>query len=98
KGDPVAEVHRIAGGGGVDYAFEVVGHQQTVEQAFNSTHRGGTTVVVGVCPTGTRISIDPTMLLQQRELTSRRVQLGEVNQAYEALLQGEVKRSVVVFE
>ena len=81
------------------------------------------------CPTGTRISIDPTMLLQQRvltgssfgaghqrtdvpmlidlfmdgryklrELISRRVPLGEVNQAYEALLQGEVKRSVVVFD
>ena len=33
-----------------------------------------------------------------RELISRRVPLGEVNQAYEALLQGEVKRSVVVFE
>jgi len=129
KGDPVAEVQQIAGGGGVDYAFEVVGYQQTVEQAFNSTHRGGTTVVVGVCPTGTRISIDPTMLLQQRvltgssfgaghqrtdvpmlidlfmdgryklrELISRRVSLGEVNQAYEALLQGEVKRSVVVFD
>jgi Zn-dependent alcohol dehydrogenase len=129
KGDPVAEVQQIAGGGGVDYAFEVVGYQQTVEQAFNSTHRGGTTVVVGVCPTGTRISIDPTMLLQQRvltgssfgaghqrtdvpmlidlfmdgryklrELISRRVPLGEVNQAYEALLQGEVKRSVVVFD
>jgi S-(hydroxymethyl)glutathione dehydrogenase/alcohol dehydrogenase len=33
-----------------------------------------------------------------RELISRRVPLGEVNQAYEALLQGEVKRSVVVFD
>src|SRR5947209_1335302 len=33
-----------------------------------------------------------------RELISRRVPLGDVNQAYEALLQGEVKWSVVVFD
>jgi S-(hydroxymethyl)glutathione dehydrogenase / alcohol dehydrogenase len=33
-----------------------------------------------------------------RELISRRVPLGEVKQAYDALLQGEVKRSVVVFD
>ncbi len=36
--------------------------------------------------------------IRLRELISRRVPLGEVNQAYEVLLQGEVKRSVVVFD
>jgi len=67
--DPVARVHAIAGGGGVDYAFEVVGTQRTIEQAVLSTHRGGTTVVVGVSPAGTRLSLDPTLFLQQRVLT-----------------------------
>ena len=47
----------------------MVGTQQTIEQAFLSTHRGGTCVVVGVSPAGTRISIDPGLLLQQRVLT-----------------------------
>ena len=59
KEDPVARVQAISGTGGVDYAFEVVGLQKTVEQALLSTHRGGTAVMVGVCPAGTRLSIDP---------------------------------------
>jgi Zn-dependent alcohol dehydrogenase len=69
KEDPVARVHAIAGGGGVDFAFELVGLPATMEQAFLSTHRGGTTVVVGICPAGTRITIDPMLLIQQRVLT-----------------------------
>ena len=48
EGDPVATVAEIAGGGGVDFAFEVVGHAGTVAQAFAMTRRGGTAVVVGV--------------------------------------------------
>jgi Zn-dependent alcohol dehydrogenase len=126
--DPVARVQAIAGGGGVDYAFEVVGTQRTIEQAVLSTHRGGTTVVVGVSPAGTRLSLDPSLFLQQRTLTgssfgaghqrtdvpmlidlfmdgkyklreliSRSVGLNDVNHAYDLLLQGEVKRSVVVY-
>jgi S-(hydroxymethyl)glutathione dehydrogenase / alcohol dehydrogenase len=128
KEDPVARVQALAGGGGVDYAFEVVGTQRTIEQALASTHRGGMTVVVGVCPAGTRLSIDPTMFLQQRTLTgtsfggghqrtdvpmlldlylsgkykldeliSRRMALSEINEAFDLLRQGEVKRSVIVY-
>ena len=127
--DPVARVQAISGTGGVDCAFEVVGTQATIEQALASTHRGGTCVVVGVSPAGTRISVDPGMLLQQRiltgssfggghqrtdvpmlidlymagkykleELITRRVALGELNQAFDRMLKGEVKRSVVVFD
>jgi len=126
--DPVARVQAIAGGGGVDYAFEVVGTAKTIEQALLSTHRGGTAVAVGVCPAGTRLSIDPVMLLQQRTLTgtsfgggrqrtdvpmlidlymagrykldeliSRRFALSEINEAFDLLRRGEVKRSVVVY-
>ena len=128
KEEPVARVHAISGTGGVDYAFEVVGMQKTVEQALLSTHRGGTAVVVGVCPAGTRLSIDPSLLLQQRiltgssfggghqrtdvpmlidlfmagkykiqELISRRLPLTELNHAFDLMLQGEVKRSVIVY-
>jgi S-(hydroxymethyl)glutathione dehydrogenase/alcohol dehydrogenase len=126
--DPVARVQAISGSGGVDFAFELVGTQATIEQAVLSTHRGGTAVVVGVCPAGTKISLDPALFLQQRvltgtsfggghqrtdvpmlidmfmsgkyklkELISRRVPLSDVNLAYDALLKGEVKRSVVVY-
>jgi Zn-dependent alcohol dehydrogenase len=127
KEDPVARVHVLSGTGGVDYAFEVVGMQATVEQALASTHRGGTCVMVGVCPSGTRLSIDPTLLLQQRvltgssfggghqrtdvtmlidlymsgkykldELVSRRLPLAALNEAFDLMVQGEVKRSVIV--
>jgi S-(hydroxymethyl)glutathione dehydrogenase / alcohol dehydrogenase len=128
KEDPVARVQAISGRSGVDLAFEVVGTQRTMEQALLSTHRGGTCVVVGVSPAGTRLSIDPSLLLQQRvltgssfggghqrtdvpmlidlymsgqykldELISRRLPLGELNRAFDLMLQGEVKRSVIVY-
>jgi len=128
KEDPVARVHAISGMGGVDYSFEVVGNQKTIEQALLATHRGGTCVVVGVSPAGTRISVDPSLLLQQRvltgssfgaghqrtdvpmlidlymsgkykldELITRRVPLRELNEAFDLMVQGEVKRSVVVY-
>ena len=129
KEDPVARVHALSGMGGVDYAFEVVGTQKTMEQALAATHRGGTCVVVGVSPAGTRLSIDPTMFLQQRvltgtsfggghqrtdvpmlldlymagkykldELITRRLPLKELNHAFDLMLEGEVKRSVIVYE
>jgi len=127
--DPVARVHAISGTGGVDYSFELVGTQATIEQAFLATHRGGTCVVVGVSPAGTRVSIDPGLLLQQRvltgssfgaghqrtdvpmlldlymagrykleELITRRIPLTDLNHAFDRMLKGEVKRSVVVYD
>ena len=129
KDEPVAAVQAISGGGGVDYAFEVVGSQKTIEQALLATHRGGTCVVVGVSPAGTRLSIDPGLLLQQRvltgssfggghqrtdvpmlidlymsgkyrlnELITRKVPLEDLNHAFDLMLAGEVKRSVVVYD
>jgi S-(hydroxymethyl)glutathione dehydrogenase/alcohol dehydrogenase len=84
---------------------------------------------VGVSPAGTRLSIDPGLLLQQRVLTgssfgaghqrtdvpllidlfmagkyrlkemvSRRLPLKELNHAFDLMKQGEVKRSVIVYE
>jgi S-(hydroxymethyl)glutathione dehydrogenase/alcohol dehydrogenase len=128
KGDPVAAVKALTDRDGVDFAFEIVGTQKTIEQALLATHRGGMCVVVGVTPAGTRLSIDPMLFLQQRvltgtsfggghqrtdvpmlidlymsgkyklnELITRRVPLSDVNEAYDLMLQGEVKRSVVVY-
>jgi S-(hydroxymethyl)glutathione dehydrogenase/alcohol dehydrogenase len=126
--DPVARVQALSGTGGVDVAFEAVGTQATIEQALLATHRGGTCVVVGVSPAGTRVSVDPMLLLQQRvltgssfgggrqrtdvpmlidlymsgryrldELITRRVPLTDLNHAFDLMLKGEVKRSVVVY-
>src|SRR2546425_7260486 len=44
--------------GGVDFAFEVVGTQRTIEQAllWGRGFRGGMAVVIGISPAGTRLS------------------------------------------
>jgi S-(hydroxymethyl)glutathione dehydrogenase/alcohol dehydrogenase len=124
--DPLAAVKQICGRDGADYAIEAVGIQKTMEQAFHAVHRGGTAVMIGVPPTGMRLSIDPWMLLGERvltgttfgsarqrvdlpmivdmfmdgkyklrELISREVELEDLNDAYDRLIKGEVKRSVV---
>src|SRR5918911_1035252 len=121
-----APVKEICGRDGADYAIEAVGIQKTMEQAFHSVHRGGTAVMIGVPPAGMRLSIDSTLLLQERiltgtrfgstpqrvdlpmivdmfmdgkyklrELISREVELEDLNDAYDRLIKGEVKRSVV---
>jgi S-(hydroxymethyl)glutathione dehydrogenase / alcohol dehydrogenase len=36
--------------GGVDYAFEAIGFSKTIEQAYQATGPGGTTVIVGMAP------------------------------------------------
>jgi S-(hydroxymethyl)glutathione dehydrogenase/alcohol dehydrogenase len=47
-GDAVAQVQSFTNGRGADYVFEVLGRASTIEQAWNMTRNGGTTVIVGV--------------------------------------------------
>lgn len=47
-GDPIEQVKALTGGRGVDYAFEVIGLQQTIESAYNMARRGGEMIVVGM--------------------------------------------------
>lgn len=47
-GDPVGQVHAATGGRGADYAFEVIGLPETINQAWATARRGGTVVVVGM--------------------------------------------------
>jgi Zn-dependent alcohol dehydrogenase len=60
--DPVEAIKRITGSG-VAYSFVAVGHTQAVEQAFAATEKGGTCVVIGLPPTGSRITVDPGLLV-----------------------------------
>jgi S-(hydroxymethyl)glutathione dehydrogenase/alcohol dehydrogenase len=48
SGDAVEQVRQLTAGRGADYAFEVIGRPETVQQAYAMTRRGGTTVVVGM--------------------------------------------------
>jgi S-(hydroxymethyl)glutathione dehydrogenase/alcohol dehydrogenase len=45
--DPVAAVHRMTGGRGVDHAVEAVGSARTIAVAYAMARRGGTVTVVG---------------------------------------------------
>ena len=71
KEDPVERIRGLTDGLGTDYSFEALGTVTTIEQAFLSTaKRLGTCVVLGVCPTGSRLSLDPRELLPDRTLTA----------------------------
>ncbi|TML41712.1 MAG: Zn-dependent alcohol dehydrogenase [Actinobacteria bacterium] len=56
-GDPVAQVQALTGGRGADYAFEVIGLPETVQQAYAMARRGGTAVVVGMPRMDTTVTL-----------------------------------------
>ena len=73
--DPSAEsllsvAREMTDGRGVDCAFEAVGTQATIEQAFELPRQGGTLVQVSVPPVSARPSL-PAYELFSRELTIR---------------------------
>jgi L-iditol 2-dehydrogenase len=73
--DPASEdllevVHGLTEGRGVECAFEAVGTQRTLEQAFQLPRQGGTLVQVSVPPTSTRPAWSAYELFS-RELTIR---------------------------
>jgi S-(hydroxymethyl)glutathione dehydrogenase/alcohol dehydrogenase len=127
KGDPVAQVMGMTGGG-VDFAFEAIGLSKTAEQCFGMVKRGGRAVVVGMIPVTQQVSVPGVGFLMEKgiigsfygstrqthdmpwlmelyrqkrlkidELISRRYKLDQINEAYAALKNGEVNRSVISF-
>ncbi|KAM3937175.1 alcohol dehydrogenase 1-like [Leptodactylus fuscus] len=66
---PFHEVLAEMTGGGVDYAFEVIGNIEVMESAVSSTYYGcGTTIIVGVAPTSSKMSFEPLQLLSGRTI------------------------------
>jgi S-(hydroxymethyl)glutathione dehydrogenase/alcohol dehydrogenase len=63
--DPVEASRALTGGFGVDYAFEVIGNPRTIGQAYESVHKGGTAVVVGVSDENAELTIKPVWLMRQ---------------------------------
>jgi alcohol dehydrogenase len=54
--DPIAAVRELTGGG-ADYAFESVGSESVLIQAYESTRRGGTTITIGLPAPGKMFSV-----------------------------------------
>jgi len=65
--EDVVDAVRELTGGGVDYAFEVIGLTHTVEQAVRAVRVGGTAVAVGIVPTGTTAQVNVQQLVMQEK-------------------------------
>ena len=64
----VVEAIRDLTGGGVDYAFEVIGQPATLRQALEATCEGGTAVLVGAAPDDGEVMIPMRHLFLDRSL------------------------------
>jgi S-(hydroxymethyl)glutathione dehydrogenase / alcohol dehydrogenase len=65
--EAVETVHNLAGGG-ADYAFEAIGSEETIRQAWAAVRPGGTVVVLGLLPKGSTFSIDSWGLIEEKRL------------------------------
>ena len=74
-GDGVVDELRELTGGGADYAIETVGNEKVLAQAYAATHRGGTTVTVGL-PHPERMLSIPAVSLVAEERTLKGSYLG----------------------
>jgi L-iditol 2-dehydrogenase len=68
--DPVAEVKKLTGGRGVDYAIEAVGTTQAYEQAFAMLRKGGVLSAFGITGEGDTMQIRPfEFVLGEKKVT-----------------------------
>ena len=65
--DTVAAVKDVTGGG-PDYAFEAIGSERAIQEAWKATRIGGTVVVVGIMPRGSTLTIDPWQFMSEKTL------------------------------
>ena len=54
--DPIAEVKKICGG--VDYAFEALGRESTIQQAWGTVDVDGGLILVGILKNGATLTLD----------------------------------------
>ncbi|HEY2259827.1 MAG TPA: zinc-binding dehydrogenase [Solirubrobacteraceae bacterium] len=67
-GDTTASEIRELTDGGVDYAFEVVGHAATIRTAWDALRPGGTAIVVGLAPAGVDVSLPAIEFLSEKSI------------------------------
>jgi S-(hydroxymethyl)glutathione dehydrogenase/alcohol dehydrogenase len=65
--DPVAAILQLSGGG-VDYAFEVIGRPETIRSAWDAIRPGGTAVIVGLVPDGVEATVPAVEFLSDKSL------------------------------
>jgi S-(hydroxymethyl)glutathione dehydrogenase/alcohol dehydrogenase len=62
----VVAIREVAGG--VDYAFEALGREQTIRQAWESIDLGGEAVVVGLMPHGATVTLDAGPFVDEKRI------------------------------
>jgi alcohol dehydrogenase len=72
--DPIAAIRDLTGGG-AEHAFESVGNEQVLMQAYQATKRGGTTITVGL-PAPDRMFSIPAVSLTLEERTIKGSYMG----------------------
>jgi S-(hydroxymethyl)glutathione dehydrogenase/alcohol dehydrogenase len=65
--DAVAAVQDLTDGG-PDYAFEAIGSERAIQDAWKAARAGGTVVVVGIMPRGASLTIDPWQFMSEKTL------------------------------
>ena len=65
--DVVSAVRELTAGG-PDYAFEAIGTEATIQQAWQAAGARGTVVVVGIMPRGRALTIDPWQFFAEKTL------------------------------
>lgn len=65
--DVIAAVRDLTHGG-PDYAFEAIGAETTIREAWDAARAGGTVVVVGMMPKGWTLTIDPWHFISEKTL------------------------------
>jgi S-(hydroxymethyl)glutathione dehydrogenase/alcohol dehydrogenase len=66
-GEAVELVHEVSRGG-ADYAFEAIGNEEAIRQAWAAVRPGGTVVVLGLLPKGSTLAIDSWGLIDEKRL------------------------------
>jgi len=64
----VAGAVRSASDGGVDYAFEAAGREETIAQAWASLAVGGQLVIIGLLASGASLTVDADPLLEEKRI------------------------------
>jgi Zn-dependent alcohol dehydrogenase len=67
--DVVEAVRELTGGQGADFAYDAVGKGGSLEKAIQASRPGGTVVAIGVGAAGSKLEIDPGLLMRQRWVT-----------------------------
>jgi S-(hydroxymethyl)glutathione dehydrogenase / alcohol dehydrogenase len=66
--------------GGVDYAFEAIGREATIRQAWDALRPGGTAVVLGLPPKGSTLTVDTWGFINEKTLRGSYLGSAEIDE------------------